>query len=56
MYDTNDYMKKMRLPGDARSTRGILSRGRNVYRGGSPSAKTGSLQKASLQKLRNMQK
>lgn len=54
MTNMNDFMAKMRLPGDARSTRGILSRGRNVYRGGSPSAKTANLGRAALNRLRNM--
>lgn len=52
--NTNDYVKKFMLGGDARSTRGILSRGKNVYKGGSPHARTPDLRKAARRKLRNM--
>lgn len=38
MLDTNQFVKKMMLGGDARSTRGILSRGKNVYGPGGSNA------------------
>jgi hypothetical protein len=47
----NDYMKKFALGMDARSNRGILARGKNVYRGGSNSPKPLDLRKAALKRL-----
>ncbi len=54
MADMNDYMRKIHLPHDARSSRGIFSRGRNVYRGGVPQAKTARLGNAALKRLRSL--
>lgn len=58
MPNMNDYMRRIHLPQDARSTRGILSRGRNVYKGGSNKAKGRSKQaalgRAALNRLRGM--
>lgn len=34
----NSIMKKLYLPGDARSKNGIMARGRNIYRGTSHQA------------------
>lgn len=47
----NDFMKKMYLGSDARSTRGILSRGKNVYKGGSNTPNSMDLRKAALRRL-----
>jgi hypothetical protein len=47
MIDINKMYKGM----DARSTRGILSRGKNIYNGGSNSAKPMDLRKAARRKL-----
>ena len=47
-------LKKLQGISDARSTRGMLSRGRNVYKGGSPSPKTTNLQEAARRRLRGM--
>jgi len=47
-------LKKLQGVSDARSTRGMLSRGRNVYKGASPSAKPTNLQEAAKKRLRNM--
>lgn len=52
----NSIMKEMYLGGDARSTRGILSRGRNVYKGGAPHAKTPNLKEVALKRLRMQQR
>ena len=55
MANMNDYMRKIHLPQDARSTRGMLSRGRNVYKGGSNKAHGRSknmLGRAALMRLR----
>lgn len=52
MRNMNKIMKELYLPGDARSTRGMMARGRNVYKGGSPSAKTTDLQKAAKARLK----
>lgn len=50
--DMNKTMRKLSLGMDARSNRGILSRGKTVYRGGSNSPKALDLRKAALKKLR----
>lgn len=46
-----DLLNKSLKGMDARSTRGILSRGKTVYRGGSNSPKPMDLRKAALRKL-----
>lgn len=53
MSDMNKHIKKFYLGGDARSTRGILSRGTNVYgASGSNAPNTGTnLRKAALKRL-----
>jgi hypothetical protein len=56
MESTNDFMKKMRLGGDARSTRGILSRGKNIYNGTSYSSTGGNLQNAARERLKDAQR
>lgn len=42
----NKIMKEMYLPGDARSLRGILARGKNVYKGMSHGANPKKLGKS----------
>ena len=49
MVDLNKYYASKSQ--DARSTRGIMSRGANVYRGGSNSAKPMDLSKAARRKM-----
>jgi len=52
--DTNKYVTKMSLGPDARSYRGILSRGNNIYKNGSFSSKNGNLQEAARNRLKQM--
>lgn len=53
----NDFIKKHYLGGDARSSRGILSRGRNVYgASGRRGPKTKKLQEAAQMKLKGLKK
>ena len=47
----NKHMKSFSLGMDARSNRGILARGKTVYRGGSNSPKPLDLRKAALKRL-----
>jgi hypothetical protein len=49
MLDINKMYKGM----DARSTRGILSRGKTIYRGTSDSPKSMDLRAAAMRKLRS---
>jgi hypothetical protein len=51
MSSMNQFMKNFYTGGDPRSNRGTLARGRNVYKGGSASAKTGSLKEAARKRL-----
>ena len=52
--DATKNLKKLQGISDPRSTRGMLSRGRNVYKGGSPSAKPVRLQEAARKRLRGV--
>lgn len=53
MTSMNDFMKKFYMGGDARSSRGILSRGKNVYGAvGMNAPKTPNLQKAAMRRLK----
>lgn len=57
MSDMNRFMKKMYLGGDARSNRGILARGKNVYgAAGMNAPKTPNLQKAAMRRLKGVRK